>query len=103
MPFFFTACVGTAALKLRHKGFPFRLTRQSGQPCHVTLPIEIIHGVTNHKKMCSFTVNLHIENADFTLSGLNLRPHMGVCFTVFFNHNRIVNEFQRLAITFHFF
>ena len=93
--------IGTLALG--YVCFPFGLSRQGGKTCHVAFPIEIIHRVTNHKDMVFKTIYLHIKNADGTLSFNYLGPHVSVEFTIFLDKFRVVDEFEGLAIAFHFF
>ena len=88
-------------MALRNMGFPLGLTRQFCKSGHVFFPIEIIDRVAYHKDMIFKTINLHIKDADGSLSFDDFRPHMGVEFTVFLDEFRVVDEFKGLAITFH--
>lgn len=101
MPFSCRRQVGIGTLALRHVCFPLGLSGQFCQPCHIAFPIKFIHRVTNHKYLCSITIELHFDNPDFALSGNDFGPNVGVDVAVFFDEFGVVDEFQSLTITFH--
>jgi hypothetical protein len=103
LPFFGGRQFWVSTLALGHVGFPFGLSGQGGQAGHVFFPIEIVHGVANHEKMCAATENLHVEDADFALAFNHFGPHMGVDFAVFRDEFGVVDKLQGLAVSFHDF
>lgn len=103
MPFSRRRQVGVGTLTLRYIGLPLGLARQFRQSGHIAFPIEIIHRITNHKDLCTITIELHINNADFALASHDFGPNMGVHVAIFLDEFGIVNEFQCLTIAFHDF
>ena len=101
LPLLVTAGVGCTPLELGDVRFPLSLTREGGQAFHIALPVKIVHGVANHKETSPLAVDLHIEDAYLPLAIDNLWPYMGVSFHIFRNHFLVINQGQRLTISFH--
>jgi len=83
VPFVGGGGVGVAALVLGNVGFPFGLAGELGETGHVAFPVEIIHGVADHKDLVAETVDLHVEDAYLALAGHDFGPYMGVDFDIF--------------------
>ena len=101
MPFLVTAGIGTAALELGDVGFPFRLTREGGEFCHVLLEVKVVLDIHNHEEAAAFAVDLHIQDANFALALDDFRPYVGVGLHVFLYHLLVVHEREGLAISLH--
>ena len=93
MPFSRGRQVGVGTLALCNVCLPFGLTGQSGQPSHVALPVEIVYRVAYHKDMSFITIELHIEDADFPLSGHHFGPDMRMDVTISFDELGVIDEF----------
>lgn len=102
LPFLITPGISSTALELADVGFPLRLTGKGGKEGHVAGKIEVILGVHNHKETPTFSIYLHIEDANLALASDYLWPHVSVSVHVLLNHLLVINERQSLTVAFHF-
>lgn len=82
-------------------GFPFRLSREGRESCHVTLEIEVVDGVAYHEESAAFAVDLHIKDADFPLTFNDFRPYIFMSLDIFLDHFGVIDESESLAVSFH--
>lgn len=90
-----------AALELAYVGFPFGLAGKGGEPCHVTVPVEIVHGVHYHEQAAALGVDLHREYAYGVLAGYDFGPDVRMYLYVFLDQFGVVFQCQGLTIAFH--
>ena len=90
-----------AALELAYVGFPFGLAGKGGEPCHVTVPVEVVHGVHYHEQAAALGVDLHREYAYGVLAGYDFGPDARMYLYVFLDQFGVVFQCQGLAIAFH--
>ena len=100
-PFLSRGGIWVAALELAYVGFPFGLAGKGGEPCHVTVPVEVVHGVHYHEQDAALGVNLHREYAYGVLSGYDFGPDVRMYLYVFLDQFGVVFQCQGLTIAFH--
>ena len=101
LPLLVTAGVGTAALELGDVSFPLGLTREGGKAGHVPLEVKIVLDIHYHEQAAALAVDLHIEDANFTLALNDLRPYVGVGFNILSNHLFVIDQGQCLTVSLH--
>ncbi len=67
--------IGFATLELANVGFPFGLAGQPCKSCHVAGEVKVINNVHNHEQQATSAIDLHVEDANLTLTFNNFRPN----------------------------
>lgn len=92
-----------ATLELTDVCLPFSLARQTCQPLHIAFKVEIIDGIHDHEQVTATPIDLHLDDAHFSLPMNNLRPDMGMGLYISLNQRLVIYERQGLAVAFHIF
>lgn len=84
--------VRVTALESADVGFPFSLSGQGGKPCHVPLPVEVVHRVHYHEEKVFTGIDLHREDTYLMLPFNDFPPDVSVGFGVLPDGFGVVGE-----------